>query len=202
MRDSRIDNEKRRIRQLVRAERIARSVGDRQVAAAALTEQLVALVTRLNARSVSCYLPVFGEPDTTAFLTWARAHDIDVLLPAAREDGLLDWIRPLAEGTVSGAFGIPEPLGEHLSPLAVSEVDLMLIPACAVDQRGVRLGWGKGYFDRNLSTLRRRPPVYAIVHESELLAELPHETHDVPVNGVVTPDRTVMFGQGDPQLNG
>lgn len=201
MRDS-VDDAKRRIRQEVRAERSARGESDRQVAAAALTEQLVNLVTRLGARSVACYLPVSGEPDTTGFLAWARAHDIDVLLPSAREDGLLDWIRPLAEGTVTGAFGIPEPLGEHLSPLAVSAVDLMLIPACAVDQHGVRLGWGRGYFDRNLAALRKRPQVFAVIHESEFFAELPNETHDVPVNGVVTPDRTVLFGQGDPQING
>ena len=201
MRDS-VDDAKRRIRQEVRAERGARVESDRQVAAAAITEQLVNLVTRLGARSVACYLPVPGEPDTTGFLSWARAHDIDVLLPSAREDGLLDWIRPLAEGTVTGAFGIPEPLGEHLSPLAVSEVDLMLIPACAVDQHGVRLGWGRGYFDRNLGALRKRPPVFAVIYESEFFAELPNETHDVPVIGVVTPDRTVLFGQGDPPING
>ncbi|MGK0714998.1 5-formyltetrahydrofolate cyclo-ligase [Leucobacter sp. W1153] len=201
MRDS-VDNAKRRIRQEIRAERLARSPGDQKFAAAALAEQLATLVTDRLARSVTCYLPVAGEPDTADFLAWARAHDIDVLLPAAREDGLLDWIRPLAEGTVTGAYGIPEPLGEHLSPLAASEVDLMLIPACAVDHRGVRLGWGKGYFDRNLSALRKRPPVFAIVHDSEFVAELPSEAHDVPVNGVVTPHRTSYFDQSDPRISG
>ena len=193
------DDEKRRIRREVRAQRAARTAEERRELGAALTRQLIDVVTRLGARSVSCYLPVPGEPDTTGFIAWARAHDIDVLLPSARDDGLLDWIRPLGEGTITGAYGIPEPLGEHLSPLAASDVDAMLIPACAVDHRGVRLGWGRGYFDRNLTAMRVRPPVFAVVHESEYLAQLPAEPHDVPVHGVITPERSVVFDQVDPR---
>ena len=193
------DEEKRRIRREVRAQRAARTADERRVLTGELTQQLIDFVRRLGARSVSCYLPMPGEPDTSGFIAWARAHDIDVLLPSAREDGLLDWIRPYGDGTVTGAYGIPEPLGEHLNPLAASDVDAMLIPACAVDHRGVRLGWGRGYFDRNLTAMRVRPPVYAIVHESEFMPQLPSEPHDVPVHGVITPKRSVVFDQVDPR---
>ena len=186
----------------MRAQRAARDAGEQSVRTAQLTQQLARLVSARGARMVSCYLPVAGEPDTSGFIAWARTHDIEVLLPSARSDGLLDWIRPLNDTTVAGAFGIPEPLGEHLSPLAVGEVDLMLIPACAVDQQGVRLGWGRGYFDRNLAALRCPPPVYAVVHEEELLPQLPYESHDVPVQGVITSARILEFTQGDPPARG
>lgn len=181
--------EKQRVRVAVRAARAAMSDGDRAAARSGITAQLITLVSGRGARSVSCYLPVAGEPDTSEFIAWARERGIDVLLPAAREDELLDWIRPSWEGTVQGAFGIPEPLGDRLSPLAVSEVDLMLIPACAVDRAGVRLGWGRGFFDRNIGSMDGPPPVFAIVHESEFVERLPSELHDVPVTGVVTPER-------------
>ena len=92
-----------------------------------------------------------------------------------------------------GAFGIDEPLGERLGPSAVGGVDLMLVPAAAVDLRGNRLGWGRGYFDRCLASLVDPPPVFAVVFEHELVDRVPIEPHDAPVAGAVTPERIVVF---------
>lgn len=158
-----------------------------------LTNQLAMLVTGRGARSISCYLPVGSEPDTRPFLAWARELGIETYLPSAREDGLLDWILDTGEGTVTGKFGIPEPIGDHLSPLAVGEVDLMLVPAAAVSLDGTRLGWGRGYFDRNLGSMDNRPPVFAVVYESDIFEALPSELHDIPVTGAVTPERIVYL---------
>ena len=80
-----------------------------------------------------------------------------------------------------------------LGALAIETVDLMLIPAAAVDRRGNRLGWGRGYFDRALASMTRRPAVFAVVFDHEVLEHLPTEPHDVPLTGVVTPRRTLLF---------
>lgn len=184
---------KHEVRAWVREQRAARDEADQRSLGIALTEQLSALVTALGAASLTCFLPARGEPDTRPFLSWARAHHIDTLLPSARPDGLLDWIRPSDEGTVSGLFGISEPLGEFMSPLAAHEVDLMLIPAAAVDRQGVRLGWGRGYFDRMLASMEGRPPVFAVVYDEEVFDELPSEAHDFAVTGVVTPTSIHRF---------
>lgn len=187
--------EKRAIRAQVQSSRDAMTDEQRAAAAIGLTEQLRTLVSARGARSISCYLPVQAEPDTREFLEWARTEGIEALLPSAREDGLLDWIRDDGEGVVTGPFGIPEPLGEHLSPLVVCKVDLMLVPACAVDLEGTRMGWGRGYFDRNLGSMDNRPPVFAVVNESEIFDSLPSEVHDIPVTGAVTPERIVYLGR-------
>jgi len=184
---------KRSVRGKVQAHRSSLTAQRRSELTAGLTEQLINLVTARGARSVSCYLPIRDEPDTLPFIAWAHREGIETLMPSVREDGLLDWIRDSGEGSVAGALGIPEPLGEHLSPLAVSEVDLMLVPASGVDERGTRLGWGRGYFDRNLGSMERRPPVFAIVFDEELFDELPEELHDIRMTGAVTPSRIVHF---------
>lgn len=190
-------NEKQRVRETVREGRAALAPAERQEASIGITAQLISLVEAREARSVSCYMSVAGEPDTEPFLRWAREHDVDVLLPSVREDGLLDWIRPSWDGTVPGPLGIPEPLGTYLSPIEVGDVDLMLIPACAVDRRGVRLGWGGGYFDKSLGSMDRRPPVFAVVHDAEFVEELPEELHDIRVTGVATPSRIEYLDDGD-----
>lgn len=187
---------KRELRAGIRAERIAMSEDRREEARTDLTARLIDLVRTREARSFSCFLPTRSEPDTRGLLKWAASQGIETLLPSSLADGLLEWISPSGEGTVRGAHGIDEPIGEPLGPLAIETLDLMLIPAAAVDRRGNRLGWGRGYFDRALAAMPARPPVFAVVHEHEVLDEVPVESHDVPIDGVVTPAGVLEFRSG------
>ena len=183
---------KREMRARMRAEREALGEDRRAAAREGLTARLGELVTERGARSLSCFLPTRNEPDVRGFLEWARDEGIETLLPSAREDGRLEWIRADGDEVRRGAFGIDEPLGERLGPSAVGGVDLMLVPAAAVDLRGNRLGWGRGYFDRCLAALVDPPPVFAVVFEHELVDRVPIEPHDAPVAGAVTPERIVV----------
>lgn len=169
---------------------------DRASARAALTRRLVELVERTGARSVTCFASLPDEPDTGGFLEWSSTREVAVLLPVTRPGGALEWVRH-GGGFASGPLGIPEPIGAPADPAEVAGLDLMLIPACAVDRNGVRLGWGGGYFDRFLVGLETRPPVYAVVFDEDLVPRLPRESHDVPVEGVITPSGVRRFAGTD-----
>jgi 5-formyltetrahydrofolate cyclo-ligase len=186
-------HQKRALRAELRERRRTQTSSEREQATAGLTRNLRELAESSGARSVSCYLSAPDEPDTRPFLHWTQEHGIRVLLPISRDDGLLDW--SVWDGTEEdiGLFGMPEPVGELLPPYAVNDVDLLLVPAAAVDQRGVRMGWGRGYFDKTLGSMEKCPPVYAVVFDSEVIDEVPRERHDQPVNGAVTPTRVLRF---------
>lgn len=185
--------QKRLLRAELRERRQVMTDQERQSAATQLTTQLQSLVEKLGATSLSCYLSMPSEPDVRPFVSWAEQHNIRVLFPVTREDGLLDWTVGEEQTESLGLFGAPEPGGELLGPIAINDVDLILVPAAAVDENGTRLGWGRGYFDKTLGSMEQCPPVYAIVFDSEVLPELPRERHDQPVSGVVTPYRTLTF---------
>lgn len=186
--------QKRAIRAEVRERRRSVTSLERETNRTALTENLKAVVGELRPTAISCYLPTLDEPDTTEFIAWAHESGIRVLLPISRDDGLLDWVASDGTETEPGLYGIPEARGELLSPLAVNGVELMLIPASGVDAHGVRLGWGRGYFDKTLGSMDHRPPVFAVIFDDELVDALPAELHDQPVDGVITPKRIQRFG--------
>lgn len=187
-----IDQAKRALRADLRERRQNLSDGARDAAGAGIAQQLNALISETGARSVSCFLSMTTEPDTRPFIRAAVARGIRVLLPVTRTDGLLDWAVATADGEIAeGLFGLPEPVGELLGPIAVNDVDLMIIPAAAVDAHGMRLGWGRGYFDKTIGSMEKCPPVYAVIFDTELLDDVPRDKHDQPVSGVVTPTRTV-----------
>ncbi len=189
-----LGHEKRALRAELRERRRNLTSTERQAAAAGVTARLIELAEQHGISSASCYLSANDEPDTRGFLAWARRRGIRVLLPISREDGLLDWAVAGDEDAEDiGLFGLPEPVGELLAPTAINDVDLIIVPAAAVDESGMRLGWGRGYFDKTLGSMERCPPVYAVVFDSEVLPEVPRERHDQAVDGAVSPSRTVRF---------
>lgn len=167
--------------------------GEQGPEAAALTEQLVALVRDRAPSLVGCYLSGGDEPTTRPFLAWAAANGVDVLVPISRQDGLLDWVPATGGAEQTGLFGISEMVGEPVPASEFQRIDLLLIPAAAVDRSGMRMGWGRGYFDRALASREEPPAVFAVIYDDEFLDAVPRESHDRPVDGVVTPSRTTVF---------
>ncbi|GAA4191442.1 5-formyltetrahydrofolate cyclo-ligase [Microbacterium oryzae] len=195
MRDD-VEQAKRALRAEIRERRQNVTDAQRQAASDGVRRQLDDLVQRVGARSVSCYLSSPSEPDTRAFIDAALARGVRVLLPVTRADGLLDWTVAQADGReIESAYGVPEAVGEVLGPIAVNDVDLLIVPASAVDGEGLRMGWGRGFYDKTLGSMAHRPPVYAVIYDSELVDRVPRELHDQPVDGVVTPTRIVDFAR-------
>jgi len=191
--DSDIEHRKRALRADLRERRHTMTAAEREAATAGFTENLQSIVTDLSARSITCYLSSPTEPNTRPFVNWAEARGIRVLFPVSRDDGLLDWTVGEEETEVQGISGAPEPRGELLGPIAINDVDLIIVPAAAIDKTGLRMGWGRGYFDKTLGSMEKCPPVYAVVYDNEYVDDVPREVHDQPVNGLVTPTRIVVF---------
>jgi 5-formyltetrahydrofolate cyclo-ligase len=187
------ESEKRALRAQIRERRRIRTSTERSTASAAITQHLVDLATGLGARSISAYLSLPDEPGTRDFVAWACGQDIRVLLPVSREDGLLDWAPYDGGDEELDILGLPTPATELLGPIAINDVDLIVIPAAAVDRTGMRMGWGRGYFDKTLGSMEKCPPVYAVIFDDELVDSVPRERHDMPVTGVVTPSGIVSF---------
>jgi 5-formyltetrahydrofolate cyclo-ligase len=188
-----VTNQKRALRAELRERRQNLTGPEQDAATAGITRNLIDLTTDLSARSVSCYLSARNEPNTRPYLNWARENGVRVLLPITREDGLLDWTTGDGTTETESILGLPEAVGELLGPIAINDVDLIIVPAAAVDATGLRMGWGRGYFDKTLGSMEKCPPVYAVLFDGELVEEVPRELHDQAVDGAVTPTRIVQF---------
>ncbi|MEF2976709.1 5-formyltetrahydrofolate cyclo-ligase [Subtercola sp. YIM 133946] len=186
-------NIKRALRAELRERRRTLTSTEREQATTGFRDNLIELVTSRGAKRVACYLSAQNEPNTRPFLNWAAANGVETLFPISREDGLLDWAHGDGETEMIGLHGMPEVVGDLLGPIAINDVDLIIIPAAAVDESGMRMGWGRGYFDKTLGSMQKCPPVFAVIYDDELLDAVPREVHDQPVDGAVTPTRIVTF---------
>ncbi|WP_432520384.1 5-formyltetrahydrofolate cyclo-ligase [Kineococcus sp. SYSU DK006] len=178
---------KARLRRDVRADRRTRDARAAAAVEADLARVLLGCPLLAGAGRIACYSSLPGEPGTGALLAELHRHGVQVLLPHRTADDDLDWHR------AGGAAGEGAGAEALLGPEAVAAVDLVVVPALAVDTAGRRLGQGGGSYDRALRRVPARVPVLAVVHDEELLdaaiTPLPSLPHDRLVHAVVTPTR-------------
>ena len=140
-----------------------------------------------NLKRIGCYLSFGSEPATDSFLELAKAEGIEIACPRIDSNGQM-VMAVLESGTTASELGFREPTGKVVEP---TELDLIIVPALAIDFEGQRLGRGAGYFDRYLQ--RYTGPTVGLVYDAEFLPEVPSEAHDAPVSQVVTQSRTVKI---------
>ncbi|MEV6109898.1 5-formyltetrahydrofolate cyclo-ligase [Streptomyces sp. NPDC051940] len=178
------------------------ALGAEEVAAAgeALARLVPAVPELARAGTVAAYVSVGREPGTRALIDVLHARGVRVLLPVLLPDNDLDWA--LYDGPSSLApagRGLLEPTGPRLGVSAVAKADAVLLPGLAVDERGLRLGRGGGSYDRVLARLEAAgagPAMLVLLYDGEVLAEVPAEPHDRPVQAAVTPSGVHRFRTG------
>ena len=161
-----------------------------------LARQIRALASSMGGVTLpALFVPTPLEPDMSLELG---------LFPRALLPVLLDEAgAPLGEprwglweaGRALVTLGRPpaQPDGEARGAESLKEADLIVIPALAASADGTRLGQGGGWYDRALMHRSPGVPVVAAIFDDELLEAgvIPAEPHDVPVDAIVTPTRTI-----------
>jgi len=99
----------------------------------------------------------------------------------AKDAGLDFHVVPDGEILSPGRYGIHEPLAEW--PKVVPQ--LILVPLLAYDDQGYRLGYGGGYYDRTLASLSSTRAI-GIAYAGQRMEILPHESHDLPLDAILT----------------
>lgn len=150
---------------------------------AAITARVLQNEAYLAAETVFCYVSLPHEVDTRAILSDAMRRGKRVAVPRCRKNGQMDFYVIDSIGDLSpGMRGIPEP--KESCPVCMPKAeDLCIVPCLAADERGCRLGYGGGYYDRYLARYSMR--TLGLCYSSCLLHALPSETFDISMQMIV-----------------
>ena len=142
-------------------------------------------------RSIFCFVSKADEPDTVGFLkAELAAGKRKIFMPRVSPDGI-EAVRIKDMGELAkGHFGILEPR-PGMSAGVLPSGALIMVPGLAFDLRGMRLGRGKGYYDRFLRG-RDRNKIVGIVFDDFLFERIPSRGHDVKSGAVITDKRVVL----------
>lgn len=180
---------KKELRAVIAAEVAALSADYCEKADAAICEAVWESDLYRKAETMFCYIGTDREIDTRALLLRALRDGKRLALPLCTGKGIMEAreIRSL-EDLVSGKFGIPAP-GEHCPIVEPGEFDLVIVPCSTGNEKGQRLGYGGGFYDRYLG--KTTCPRVLLCRKALAKSEIPVEEHDLVMDFFVSEDGMV-----------
>ena len=169
------------LRRALLARRAALPADEVTRADAAILHNLLASPLLAGADLVLTYLSMPGEVDTRALVDACLARGLLVAAPRCVPGRLMTWhLLGPEPALVRSAFCVDEPDPARCPLVQPGRGALAVVPGLAFDLRGMRLGYGGGYYDRFLG--RFRGTSVGLVRQDFLVERLPCvEPHDVPV---------------------
>lgn len=159
-----------------------------------ISEKFLSTEIYKNANTIMAYIDFRNEVKTEKIIKTAIADGKRVVIPISVVETrqlilseIINYDIELGEGT----YGILEPRKEYIRETDPCLVDVVLIPGVAFDERGFRVGYGAGYYDRFLEKVREDTSKIALAFELQMVEYAYEDSHDVPVEMVITEDRIV-----------
>jgi len=149
-----------------------------------IISKLMELEPIRKARTIMSFSSINNEVNLLHLLDKEIKGGRTIVLPRVEKEGAMEAVEIKTwKQTKMGSFGIREPLGE---PYEVQDIDVVLVPGLVFDGNGYRLGYGKGYYDRFLTRLRKNAFICGVCYEFQVVENIfPHD-NDIPVHWIVT----------------
>ncbi|MEM9237818.1 MAG: 5-formyltetrahydrofolate cyclo-ligase, partial [Verrucomicrobiota bacterium] len=166
------------------------TIDDHGTQSAVIRDQIATLLSERKLRCIATYSALANEPQLLELVS--ELPHFRWTLPRVNGEQLVFHQVDHPDQLKPGAFGIAEPPSD-LEVVAVHDIDLILCPGLGFDRHGVRLGKGKGHYDRALANARPDTLSAGIAFYQQLADELPSEPHDRPMNLVISGAGTTIW---------
>lgn len=174
-----IQEEKKILRKQFLAVREAILPEVRSIMDQAIVKRIQNLKVYQTAKTVGIYYPIGSEVSLLALMEDSNKQ---FCFPAivSMEETLMEF-RLDNQQFITGPFGTKNPKGQPVSP---EQIDLIIVPGVAFSKDGVRLGYGKGFYDRYLKTYAHA--FIGCAYEVQITERLPSNDYDVLLPIIVT----------------
>ena len=180
---------KSELRARSKANRASLSADFRQSASQAIAAHALDFLPHapMQGAVIGGFMPIGEEISPLPLMARLRASGYRLALPVMMGKGQPLQFRAYAPGDplIAAVWGIREPGPDQ----PVVQPDVLLAALLAFDDRGFRLGYGGGYYDRTINALRRVKPVITIglAFDEQRVDAVPHLDYDEPLDWILTP---------------
>lgn len=157
-----------------------------------LSENLFKLEIIKKAKNIMIYYSIRKEVATVSLIGLLLKLGKTVALPVCTPEMDLNAAVISDLGQLQPApHGLMEP-GSEAALLDNNEIELVVVPGVAFDEKGYRLGHGAGYYDRFLSKVSNGFKL-GLAYDFQLVPQVPVERHDIAMDAILTPTRYLSF---------
>ena len=183
-----VNIQKAALRKYLLEKRDATSAELRNISSEMIHQNLKQISSFTNSQNIACYFPIGSEVNTHYIMLDILKHGKNLLLPRIIDENIEFYIIPNLEKLEKGSFEIMEPKD---SCDRAKKIDCVLIPTVGVSKSGVRLGYGKGYYDRFLvSSYAMR---ISLTYSKQIVKSIPIDSHDIKMDWIITEDENIKI---------
>ena len=190
--NDRLHAEKKQMREAILAVRDAMPPAARRAASLVIIEKVCALPAYQVARTVLAYIGFGSEIDTQALIERIIADAKIAVVPRvdrATQALILHSVKSLSE-LVTSKWGIREPPAEA-PVISASGIEFILMPGVAFDRAGNRLGYGRGYYDKLLTSVDPALARVAGAFSCQIVVKVPVGSHDQKIDTIITENEII-----------
>ena len=173
--------DKRALRRAVRAGLAQIGADEARERSVAICKELEKHIAVSGAAVVALFSPLADEPQIWP-LVERLAQRLSVVLPRVEGD-VMNFYCYDKDAMAKGAYGINEPQRGLL--VRPDEIDAIVVPGVAFTAKGMRMGRGKGFYDRYLAQSGFAALKIGVCYREQLLPDIPAEPHDVPLDVII-----------------
>ena len=168
----------------------------------AIENRLFDFANFLESKITLLYVNNEHEVLTKNILKRAYSYNKIVVLPVYNTENFemeLKKVDNLEKDLNPGPRDILQPDESRCKVVPIDKIDIAIIPAVALDEKGGRIGSGKGYYDRLIPRLAITTRKVALAFEEQIIPQVPIESHDKHVDIIITENRVIYkIGPGTP----
>ena len=178
--------EKKSLRNLLLEKRDGTSFDLMKIASDKIGKKLKKIKTFREAKKIGAYYPIGSEVLTQDIIQELLSDGKEVFLPRVSGENMNFKKISDFSSLESGSFDIMEPKIECQTE---NNLDVILVPTVGITPKGVRLGYGHGFYDRFLAN--HKTSTISLTLEKQVVKNIPKSDHDVLIDWVVTEDRII-----------
>ena len=155
-----------------------------------IAQKLLGQNVILGKNRISAYLAINNEVDTNELIDKLIEKGSTILIPAYFEQDCQYHLTQFENwrDLEQGPQGIWQP--SNAKPIDPKNLEVSILPGIAFSKKGVRLGYGKGIFDKLL--YRSKALKIGLAYDFQIIDEVPQEKHDLVMDVVVTEERVIF----------
>lgn len=144
-------------------------------------------------QTLYCYISVRGETGTEEIIRSYLSSGIRVAVPRVKGKEMDFYYITDYNELKPGCFGIPEP--DRSCEKAECKKAPVIVPGVAFSEQFERTGYGAGYYDRFFEKEPEHEKI-AICYDFQLVNAIAVESHDILMDRVLTPTRSLCRKDG------
>lgn len=155
-------------------------------------QKLWTLLEAKNVQKLMVYVAFGKEVDVQDYVQKAMEQGIEIYVPRIQMETkqmvptrILDFSKDL----IVSKLGVKEPRPNPAAEILKKSLDGVIVPGVAFDEKGYRLGFGGGFYDRFLPLLKEDAKIIALSYEAQMYEEVPIDAFDVKMPCILTEKR-------------